>query len=82
MAYVIAEPCIGTKDTACVDACPAGAPSGREWRPELKREDFFDAMACYDEAKRQGAKADASIICGICIAACPHTRHYLAQAAR
>ena len=22
MAYVIAEPCIGTKDTACADACP------------------------------------------------------------
>jgi NAD-dependent dihydropyrimidine dehydrogenase PreA subunit len=22
MAYAIAEPCIGTKDTACVDACP------------------------------------------------------------
>ena len=22
MAYVIAEPCIGIKDTACVDACP------------------------------------------------------------
>src|SRR5579862_583502 len=22
MAYVIAEPCIGTKDTACVDVCP------------------------------------------------------------
>ena len=22
MAYVIAEPRIGTKDTACVDACP------------------------------------------------------------
>ncbi len=22
MAYVIAEACIGTKDTACVDACP------------------------------------------------------------
>jgi len=22
MAYVIAEPYIGTKDTACVDACP------------------------------------------------------------
>src|SRR5271170_2305093 len=22
MAYVIAEPCIGTKDTACIDACP------------------------------------------------------------
>ena len=23
MAYIIAEPCIGTKDTACVDVCPA-----------------------------------------------------------
>ena len=22
MVYVIAEPCIGTKDTTCVDACP------------------------------------------------------------
>ena len=22
MPYVIAEPCIGVKDTACVDACP------------------------------------------------------------
>ena len=22
MTYVIAEPCINTKDTACVDACP------------------------------------------------------------
>jgi NAD-dependent dihydropyrimidine dehydrogenase PreA subunit len=22
VAYIIAEPCIGTKDTACVDACP------------------------------------------------------------
>ena len=22
MAYVIAEPCIGVKDTVCVDACP------------------------------------------------------------
>ena len=22
MAYIICEPCIGTKDTACVDVCP------------------------------------------------------------
>ena len=22
MAYVITEPCIGTKDSACVDVCP------------------------------------------------------------
>ena len=25
MAYIIAEPCIGTKDTACVDVCPVTA---------------------------------------------------------
>lgn len=24
MAYVMVEPCIGLKDTACVDACPVG----------------------------------------------------------
>ena len=22
MAYIICEPCVGTKDTACVDVCP------------------------------------------------------------
>jgi NAD-dependent dihydropyrimidine dehydrogenase PreA subunit len=22
VTYIIAEPCIGTKDTACVDVCP------------------------------------------------------------
>ena len=22
MAYIIAEPCVNTKDTACVDVCP------------------------------------------------------------
>ena len=63
--------------TACVDACPARAVSGRAWEPGLKREEFFDAVACYQEAVRQGAKAGGRIICGICIAACPHTRRYL-----
>ncbi len=28
MAYVIAEPCIGTKDSACVDACPVDCIHG------------------------------------------------------
>jgi len=34
MAYVIAEPCIGTKDTACVDACPVSAISALDDLPE------------------------------------------------
>lgn len=32
MTYVIAEPCIGVKDSSCVEACPggvSGAPSRR-----------------------------------------------------
>ncbi|HEX8464933.1 MAG TPA: ferredoxin family protein [Abditibacterium sp.] len=30
MAYVIAEPCIGIKDRACVEVCPMGAIHGGE----------------------------------------------------
>ena len=42
MAYVIAEPCIGTKDAACVDACPVDCI-------HPKREDprFSDAEMLY-----------------------------------
>ena len=32
MAYVIAEPCIGTKDRACVDVMPSGLHSSEENR--------------------------------------------------
>ena len=27
MTYIIGEPCIGTKDTSCVDVCPVEAIS-------------------------------------------------------
>ena len=37
MAYVIAEPCIGTKDTACVDVCPVDCIHPRKDEPDLKR---------------------------------------------
>ena len=33
MAYVIAEPCIGTKDTACVDVCPVDCIHPRKDEP-------------------------------------------------
>ena len=36
MAYVIAEPCIGTKDTACVDVCPVDCIHPRKDEPALK----------------------------------------------
>ena len=37
MAYVIAEPCIGTKDTACVDACPVDCIHPKKDEAELRR---------------------------------------------
>jgi epoxyqueuosine reductase len=61
---------------ACVDACPASAPTGEPWEPGRPRDEFFDARAC-----RRGALAIARLrtgiedtFCGICIAVCPWTR--------
>ena len=55
MTYVIAEPCIGTKDTACVDVCPVDciheAADGSS--PML----YIDPVECID--------------CAACVPACP-----------
>ena len=59
MAYVIAEPCIGVKDTACVDACPVDCIHPR--KDESNFEEFnmlyIDPEVCID--------------CGACEPACP-----------
>ncbi len=69
--------------TACVDACPAGALLGRDWQPGMKREELLDAFACSDDARRRAAALGIdNAICGICIAACPHTKRYLARSER
>jgi NAD-dependent dihydropyrimidine dehydrogenase PreA subunit len=34
MTYVIAEPCIGTKDLSCVEACPADACFAEDQLPD------------------------------------------------
>ncbi len=68
--------------TACVEICPAQAPSGKGWRLGLSRDEFFDAHACCRKAtefcEREGID---STICGICIAVCPWTRKYIKRAA-
>ncbi len=64
--------------SACVQACPANAPSGAEWRPGLARDEFFDAYSCRRMARAQSGQLGIDhAICGICIAACPHTQRYL-----
>jgi epoxyqueuosine reductase len=67
---------------ACVQACPAHAPLGPNWRLGLPREAFYDAQACCRMARSLSDAAGLDdIICGICIAACPRTRRYLGDKA-
>lgn len=56
--------------TACVKACPAGAILGKNYRPGLPREDFFDAELCSSYMKKAYQHIGRGAVCGICIAAC------------
>ncbi|MBN2218301.1 MAG: epoxyqueuosine reductase [Pirellulales bacterium] len=71
--------------TACVEACPARAPSGREWTPGMRREEFFDVVKCFRQTNHWAATLPEGYqhqICGMCIAACPYTRRYVDRARR
>jgi NAD-dependent dihydropyrimidine dehydrogenase PreA subunit len=59
MAYVIAEPCIGTKDTACVDACPVDCihPKKDSEKFDSCELIYIDPVECID--------------CGACVPVCP-----------
>lgn len=59
MAYVIAEPCIGTKDTACVDACPVDCIHPRKDEDTFATDSqlYIDPIECID--------------CGACVPVCP-----------
>jgi NAD-dependent dihydropyrimidine dehydrogenase PreA subunit len=59
MAFVIAKPCIGVKDTACVVACPVDCihPTKDEAAFAAADQLFIDPEEC--------------IHCGICVAECP-----------
>ena len=47
MAYVIAEPCIGTKDSACVDVCPVDCIHPRKDEGDFESPDeCIDCGAC------------------------------------
>ena len=37
MAYIICEPCVGTKDTACVDVCPVDCIHPRKDEPTFAK---------------------------------------------
>jgi NAD-dependent dihydropyrimidine dehydrogenase PreA subunit len=59
MAYVIAEPCINTKDSACVDVCPVDCIHPRKDEPAHATETmlYINPVECID--------------CGACVPVCP-----------
>src|SRR3954467_13263308 len=59
MAYVITEPCIGTKDSACVDVCPVDCIHPRK------------DEAGFESTKMLYIHPDECIDCGACVPACP-----------
>src|SRR3954466_14369556 len=59
MAYIICEPCVDIKDTACVDVCPVDCIHPRKDEPT-----FASAAMLY-------IHPDECIDCGACVPACP-----------
>src|SRR3989344_797592 len=59
--YVITEPCINVKDTACVDACPVDCIHPRKDEP------------AFSEAPMLFINPNECIDCGACEPACPVT---------
>jgi NAD-dependent dihydropyrimidine dehydrogenase PreA subunit len=59
MAYVIAEPCIGTKDNSCVEVCPVDCIHPTPDEPD------------YDQAEQLYIDPDECIDCDACVEACP-----------
>ncbi len=59
MTHVIAEPCIGVKDAACVSVCPVDCihPAPNDPRYETADQLFIDPAVCID--------------CGLCVDVCP-----------
>ena len=59
MAYVICQPCIGVKDTACVEVCPVDCIHPRKDEPE------------YENAEQLYINPNECIDCGACESVCP-----------
>jgi NAD-dependent dihydropyrimidine dehydrogenase PreA subunit len=64
MPFVITDPCIGTKDSACVDVCPVDCIHPRKDEPE------FEAVTMLY------IHPEECIDCGACVPACPVSAIY------
>jgi NAD-dependent dihydropyrimidine dehydrogenase PreA subunit len=59
MTYVIALPCIGVKDTACLAVCPVDCIHPTRDEPDFRTAEqlYIDPQTC--------------ITCGLCVEECP-----------
>ena len=64
MAFIITDPCIGTKDHSCVDVCPVDCIHPRKDEPEFEQSTmlYIHPEECID--------------CGACVPACPVSAIY------
>jgi epoxyqueuosine reductase QueG len=60
--------------TACVDACPIHAFTGRMFSPDEPREARFDAAACDRYFRKLEQEHGFAGVCGLCLWVCPHGR--------
>ncbi|HUU50796.1 MAG TPA: epoxyqueuosine reductase [Nitrospinota bacterium] len=62
--------------TICIENCPAMAGSDIDWKPKMKREEFFDAFRCMETCRELTKEriGETELICGICVSLCPQGR--------
>ena len=71
MTYIIAEPCVSTCDTACVEVCPVDCihgPDDKTGAGAEAKEPGFDP-----EGKQLYINPEECIDCGACVDPCPVT---------
>ncbi|HEX2171543.1 MAG TPA: ferredoxin family protein [Dehalococcoidia bacterium] len=63
MAYVITEPCIGTKDKSCVDVCPVDCIYGTDEDEQLyiHPDECIDCGACVPECPVEAIFAEEDV---------------------
>jgi NAD-dependent dihydropyrimidine dehydrogenase PreA subunit len=67
MVHVIAQPCIGVKDTACVVVCPVDCIHPTQDEPN------------FESAEMLHIDPDTCIGCGICVDECPARAIFAAE---
>lgn len=57
--------------TACVQACPYGLLSGKQWDIHAKRNDLIEYRLCSQKRSAYILKHGRKHACGLCLVACP-----------